>query len=323
MIDSNAAPRAGTTSGARAETRVRVYVRELWASRYSYLFLAPFVLCFLLFIVIPVVMAMLLSLTHFNVIEFPKWAGLANYRDLFTQDDVFYKYALPNTFLYAVVCGPGGYILSFMLAWLISQLPGKVKGVYTLVLYSPSMTMGVAMAVVWMIVFSGDRLGYLNSVLLEWGVIDAPKLWTKDKDMLMPIMMGITLWSSMGVGFLAMLAGISNVNKELYEAGKIDGIRSRLQEIWYITVPSVKPQMLFAAVMTVVGTLKSGGLGAQLSEMNPTPQYAGHLILNHIDDYGFIRYEMGYAAAISVVLLALMYAVNRLFTKWFDSKGEL
>ncbi|PYI53368.1 carbohydrate ABC transporter permease [Paenibacillus flagellatus] len=322
-IVPSARTRAAPAPAFRPASKLRTFGRELWADRYSYLFLAPFVICFTLFIVVPVAMAMLLSLTHFNVIEFPKWAGLANFRDLLTQDDVFYRYAIPNTFLYAVICGPGGYALSFLLAWLVSQLPNRAKGIYTLVLYSPSMTMGVAMAVVWMIVFSGDRLGYLNSVLLEWGLIDQPKLWTKDKDLLMPIMIGITLWSSMGVGFLAMLAGISNVNKELYEAGKIDGIRSRLQEIWYITIPSVKPQMLFAAVMTVVGTLKSGGLGAQLSETNPTPQYAGHLILNHIDDYGFIRYEMGYAAAISVVLLVLMYAVNRLFTKLFDSKGEL
>lgn len=297
-------------------------IGRLWHDRVSYLFLAPFLLCFTLFIVIPVCMAMLLSVTHFNVIEFPKWAGWDNYRILLTQDEVFYKHAIPNTFIYALICGPGGYLLSFMLAWLVSQLPKRLKNGFTLILYSPSMTMGVAMGVVWMIIFSGDRLGYLNSLLLELGVIDQPKLWTKDVDWLMPIMIMITLWSSMGVGFLAMLAGISNVNKELYEAGRIDGIKSRLQEIWYITVPGIKPQMLFAAVMTIVGTLKSGGLGAQLSEMNPTPQYAGHLILNHVDDYGFIRYEMGYAAAISVVLLILMFAVNRFFTKLFDSRGD-
>jgi multiple sugar transport system permease protein len=307
----------------RSGSRTVTWLQELWGDRLSYLFLAPFMICFILFIVVPVAMAMLLSLTHFNVIEFPIWAGFDNYRVLFTQDDVFYKYAIPNTFKYALICGPGGYVLSFVLAWLISQLPKRVKGWFTLVLYSPSMTMGVAMGVVWMIIFSGDRLGYLNSILLDLGVLDQPKLWTKDAQLLMPIMIGITLWSSMGVGFLAMLAGISTVNKELYEAGRIDGVRSRLQEIWYITIPCVRPQLLFAAVMTVVGTLKSGGLGTQLSEMNPTPQYAGHLILNHIDDYGFIRYEMGYAAAISVVLLVLMYAVNRLFTRMFSAKGDL
>lgn len=307
----------------RSGNRTVAWFRELWGDRFSYLFLAPFMIAFILFIVVPVAMAMFLSLTHFNVIEFPKWAGFDNYRVLFTQDDVFYKHAIPNTFKYALICGPGGYVLSFLLAWLVSQLPKQVKGWFTLVLYSPSMTMGVAMGVVWMIIFSGDRLGYLNSVLLDLGVIDQPKLWTKDADLLMPIMIGITLWSSMGVGFLAMLAGIATVNKELYEAGRIDGIHSRLQEIWYITIPSVRPQLLFAAVMTVVGTLKSAGLGTQLSEMNPTPQYSGHLILNHIDDYGFIRYEMGYAAAISVVLLFLMYAVNRLFTRMFSAKGDL
>lgn len=313
-----------TVHGAalRRDSYLRRLLKELWASRTSYLFLAPFVLCFTLFIVIPVGMAIILSFTHFNVIEFPKFAGWDNYRALFTQDEVFFKNAIPNTFLFAVVCGPGGYAASFLLAWLITQLPKKVRGIYTLVLYSPSMTMGVAMSVVWLIIFSGDRLGYLNSFLLDMGFIDQPKLWTKDKELLMPIMIFVTLWSSMGVGFLAMLAGISNVNKELYEAARMDGVKNRFQEIWYITIPSVKPQMLFAAVMTVVGTLKSGGLGAQLSQMNPTPQYSGHLILNHIDDYGFIRYEMGYAAALSVVLLLLMYGANKFFTRLFSTKED-
>jgi multiple sugar transport system permease protein len=169
---------------------------------------------------------------------------------------------------------------------------------------------------------SGDRIGYLNSFLLNQGLIDIPKLWVTDPKLLMNSMIAVTLWSSMGVGFLAMLAGILNVDPTLYEAGKIDGIRSRLQEVWYITIPSMKPQMLFGAVMAIVTTFKTGAIGVELSGKNPTPEYSGHLIVNHINDYGFVRFEMGYAAAISVFLLVLMYASNKLSWRLFGSKEE-
>lgn len=294
-------------------------VRKHWL---SYLFIAPFFITFLLFIVIPTIAAIALSFTYFNAIERPKFVGWLNYQNLLTQDLVFWQHAIPNTFKFSIVVGPLGYIAAFILAWLISQLPSRIRVFYTLAIYCPSMTAGVAMAVVWLIAFSGDRLGYLNSFLLELGIIDQPQLWTQDPKYLMTVMMIVTLWGSMGVGFLALLAGIQSVDTQLYEAGKIDGIRNRLQEIWYITIPAMKPQMLFGAVMAVVGTLRAGQISVALTGMNPSPQYAGHLLINHIEDYGFIRYEMGYASTISVVLLLITYAVSRLCFRLFGSKGE-
>ncbi|MCM3748781.1 sugar ABC transporter permease [Paenibacillus pasadenensis] len=294
-------------------------MRKHWL---SYVFIAPFLITFLLFIVIPTIAAIALSLTYFNAIEPPKFIGWLNYQNLLTQDMVFWKHAIPNTFKFAIIVGPLGYIAAFMLAWFISQLPARIRVIYTLALYSPSMTAGVAMAVVWLIFFSGDRLGYLNSFLLELGIISEPVLWTQDPKYLMTVMILVTLWSSMGVGFLALLAGLQNVDTQLYEAGRIDGIRNRLQEIWYITIPAMKPQMLFGAVMAVVGTLKAGSISTQLSGSNPSPQYSGHLLINHIDDYGFIRYEMGYASTISVLLLVMTYIVSRICWKLFGSKEE-
>lgn len=294
-------------------------MRKTWV---SYLFISPFFLLFLLFIALPTLAAIMLSFTSFNAIEPPKFIGLLNYQALFTQDLVFWQYALPNTFLFAVIVGPVGYVLSFALAWLIAQLPQRVRAVYTLAIYAPSMTAGIAMSVVWLIFFSGDRLGYLNNFLLNIGYINEPKLWTILPQYIMKIMIGVSLWASMGVGFLAMLAGIQNVDRQLYEAGRIDGIRSRLQEIWYITIPAMKPQMLFGAVMAVVGTLKAGAISVEITGSNPSPNYAGHLMINHIDDFGFIRYEMGYASAISVVLLVIIYLSSKLCWKLFGSKGE-
>ncbi|MFE5320394.1 carbohydrate ABC transporter permease [Paenibacillus sp. NPDC056579] len=301
---------------------MRSLMSEIWSYRLSYLFIAPFMFCFIAFIVIPVVAAIGLSFTYFNAIEPPRFIGWTNFQNLISQDLTFLKYALPNTFKFAIIVGPGGYVLAFLLAWLITQLPARLRKWFALAMYTPSLTMGIAMSIVWLPLLSGDRLGYLNSVLLQIGFLDEPLLWVTDKKYLMNSMIVVTLWSSMGVGFLAMMAGILNVNPELYEAGRIDGMKSRLQEIWYITIPSMKPQMLFGAVMAIVSTFKAGSIGVELSGQTPTPQYSGHLIINHIDDYGFIRFEMGYAAAISVFLLILMYLSNKFCWGLFGSKED-
>jgi multiple sugar transport system permease protein len=133
-------------------------------------------------------------------------------------------------------------------------------------------------------------------------------------------MIVVSLWSAMGIGFLAMLAGILNINEELYEAAYIDGLRNRFQEIIYITVPSMKPQMLFGAVMAIVGAFNNGAIGVALSGANPTPQYSGQLITNHIEDYGFLRYEMGYAAAVSVALLCMVWVFSKLAYTFFGER---
>jgi multiple sugar transport system permease protein len=285
-----------------------------------WMFLGPYILFFTTFIIIPVASAILLSFTYFNAIEAPTFIGLSNYVGLITQDEVFMQKVLPNTLTFALIVGPGGYILSFILAWALAQIPKKLRTILALIIYSPSMTAGVAMAVVWTIIFSGDQTGYLNSLLMTMGVILEPIQWLQSPEYLMKIMIFVTLWGSMGVGFLAMLSGVLNINTEIYEAGYIDGIKNRFQEVIYITIPSMKPQMLFGAVMAVVGTFQAGAIGVALSGANPTPQNAGQLMVNHLEDYGFIRYEMGYAAAISVVLLIVVYAFSKVAWRLFGEK---
>lgn len=286
----------------------------------QWLFLGPYILLFSAFIVIPVGAAILLSFTYFNAIEAPTFIGLSNYVSLITQDEVFMQKIVPNTLTFALIVGPGGYILSFILAWALAQVPNKIRTILALIIYSPSMTAGVAMAVVWTIIFSGDQTGYLNSMLITMGVLLEPIQWLQSPEYLMKIMILVTLWGSMGVGFLAMLSGVLNINSEIYEAGYIDGIKNRFQEVIYITIPSMKPQMLFGAVMAVVGTFQAGAIGVALSGANPTPQYSGQLMVNHLEDFGFIRYEMGYAAAISVVLLIVVYAFSKVAFRLFGEK---
>jgi len=283
-----------------------------------YLFLLPYILLFTVFIIIPIVMAIYLSFTNFNTIETPDFIGFLNYLNLLTQDEIFMQYVLPNTVLFAVIVGPGGYILSFLLAWSLSQLTKVPRMILALIFYSPSMTSGVAMVVVWKVLFSGNQAGYVNSLLIKSGILTEPLIFLQDTRFIMIIMIIVALWGSMGVGFLAMLAGVLNVDETLYEAGAIDGIRNRFQELFYITIPSMKPQMLFGAVMAIVGTFSTGVIGVALTGSNPTPSYAGQLIVNHIEDYGFIRFEMGYAAALSVVLLLIIFLFSYISKKLFS-----
>lgn len=286
----------------------------------AYLLLSPYILLFSVFILVPVLIAVYLSFTYFDVINEPTFTGLLNYITLFTQDEVFLKYVLPNTFLYALIVGPGGYVLSFLLAWMLAQIQPIPRTIMALCIYTPSMLGQVFIGVIWKTIFSGDQSGWVNSLLMRWGLIDTPIQFLLTKDYFMLIMIVVSLWSAMGIGFLAMISGILNIDQELYEAAYVDGLRNRFQEIIYITVPSMKPQMLFGAVMAIVNAFNMGWIGVTLSGANPTPEYSGQLITNHIDDYGFIRYEMGYAAAISVVLLLVVYAFNVVAHRLFGEK---
>ncbi len=275
------------------------------------LLLLPYSLLFSLFIAIPVAVAIGLSFTFFDLIQIPKAVGMLNYITLLTQDEIFLKYVLPNTFKYAILVGPGGYILSFILAWMLAQIQSLPRTIIALAIYTPSMVGSVFVSVVWRVIFSGNQSGILNAWLISAGFIDRPIQFLQSPEYLMTIMIIVSLWSAMGIGFLAMVAGILNVNEELYEAAYVDGISNRFQEIMYITIPSMRPQMLFGAVMAIVNAFNTGWIGVTLSGGNPTPQYSGQLILNHIEDYGLQRYEMGYGAAISVALLLMV---------WFFSK---
>lgn len=276
-----------------------------------YLFVLPYFAFFFLFVAIPVVIAVALSFTDFNAIQAPSFVGLRNYIDLFLQDDIFIKYVIPNTVIFAVIVGPGGYLLSFLLAWALSQITHAPRTVLALIIYSPSMTAGTTMTVIWKVLFSGDQLGYVNNILISLGIITEPIIFLQSKTYLLPVMIIVALWSSMGVGFLSMLAGLLNIDRSLYEAAYIDGVSNRFQELIYITLPSIKPQMLFGAIMAIVNAFKQSAIGVSLSGSNPTPNYAGQLMVNHISDYGFLRYEMGYACAVSVVLLIIIWVFSK------------
>ena len=309
---------------ASVKHKKKITTKQL-EQRNAYLFLSPYILLFCIFIIIPIVIAILLSFTTFESVNVPVFSFktiLNNYIYLFTRDSVFMQYVLPNTIKYALIVGPGGYIISFFLAWCLAQIPHMPRTIIAIILYTPSMTMGVAMAVLWKVIFSGNEAGYLNNALISMGLINEPIQWLTSPDYLLTIMIIVALWGSNGVGFLGMLSGVLNINPEVYEAAYIDGMKNRFQEIFYITIPMMKPQMLFGAVMAIVGTFNSGAIGVQLTGSNPTPQYAGQLIVNHIDYYGFTKYEMGYAAAVSVVLLLIVMLFSKIAYSLFGNNDE-
>lgn len=300
------------------QERAANFWKRVKANRNMYLFLAPFYIIFFTFTVLPVFASIVLSFTYFNVLEPPRYIGWSNYALLFLEDDIFLT-AIKNTLLFAIVVGPGGFAIAWILAWLINQL--KYRIAYTLIFYAPSITSGLAIAVIWRVFFSGDYYGYLNYVLMRLGILDEPFQWLRNVETMLPIVMIVSLWMSMGANFLVFLAGLQNIDPELYEAAKVDGIQNRWQEAWYITLPLMKPQLLFGAVTQTVRAFEVSDVAIALTGM-PSPLYATHTILTHLLDYAFIRFEMGYAAAISVFLFLLMFGLSRLFTRLLSTKGD-
>lgn len=296
-----------------------VNIKRFW-SRYGtgYLFFAPFFLLFVIFTVIPVVVAFVTSFTDYNMLESAKYIGITNYSLLFVDDDIF-TLAIKNTLVFAIITGPIGYLLSFFMAWVINQL--KFKTAFAFAFYVPSITSSVAMSVVWLYFFSNDRYGLINNILIYMGLIDSPILWTLDANYIMKVIIFVQIWMSMGTGFLVFLAGLQSVPRELYEQGKIDGISSRFVELRYITFPCVKPQLLFGAINAIVAAFGVFDIAVSIAGM-PSPNYAGHTIVAHLYDYAFIRFQMGYASAIAMVLFILTFAGGRIVMKLLSSKDE-
>ncbi|HCM12913.1 MAG TPA: ABC transporter permease, partial [Lachnospiraceae bacterium] len=265
--------------------------------------MAPFFLLFFLFTVLPVVISMGLSFTNFNMLEWPKFCGWDNYLKLFLDDDIF-PIALKNTLIFAVITGPASYLMCLFFAWIINEFSGKLRAFLTLIFYAPSISGNAYM--VWSLIISGDRYGYLNGILLKLGFINSPILWMKTEKYIMPILIVVQLWLSLGTGFLTFIAGLQTIDKSLYEAAAIDGVKNRWQELWYVTLPSMKPQLMFGAVMQITTSFAVADISIQLAG-NPSVNYAGATIVTHLMDYGSgIRYEMGYASAIATILFLLM-----------------
>ena len=275
----------------------------------SYLMLSPYLFFFSLSILIPIAVTVLISFTNYNMFQFPSWAGLSNYIQIFVNDEVFIK-SLMNTLIFAIVTGPVSYILCFLLAWIINDLPPGLRAFMTLVFYAPSIC-GSAY-VVWSYIFSPDATGIANGVLLQMNIITEPLAWFQDQSMSLILVIVVQIWLSLGIGFLAFIAGLQNIDKSMYEAGMVDGISNRWQELIYITLPAMKPMLLFGGITQITAAFSAGDVSRALSGF-PSVGYATHTLALHSYDYGAVRYEMGYAAAVSVVLFIMILFTYKLF----------
>lgn len=289
----------------------REKLRYDWAKakrmKACYLFLLPYAVLFFTFFILPIATSIYYSFTYYNILEAPRFIGFQNYINLVLQDEVFLT-AVRNTFVIAVITGPIGYILSFLFAWFINELPRWLRTVAVVVFYAPSIAANAFY--IFSIIFRGDAYGYLNSFLLQFGLIDAPILWLLDPKYILPVIIVVILWMSMGAGFLSFVAGLQGVDRSLYEAGYVDGIRNRWQELYFITLPSMKPMLLFGAVMSITSAFNVCDVPRALAGY-PSTDYAARTIVTHLFDYGFSRFEMGYASAIATVLFLVMILCNK------------
>ena len=267
-----------------------------------YLFMTPFMLAFFLFTVIPIASSMVLSFFDYDMVSTPIFIGFENYIRMFTADDMFFT-VLANSLSFGILVGPGGYLLAFLLAWMINEFPRAIRVLLTFIFYVPSLV-GNALYI-FQIMFSGDSYAYINNLLISFGFITEPIQWFQNPEYNFVLIVAIQLWSSMGVSFLANIAGLQNVNTELYEAGAIDGIRTRWHELWYITMPSMKTILLFSAVMQIQTAFSMGALQTTLAGY-PSVNNSLDTLVQYIGDIGTTRYEMGYAAALSVFLFAII-----------------
>ena len=293
-------------------------VKDIKRNRDSYILIAPFFVLFFLFTVLPVAISIFFSFTDFNMLQPPRFVGLRNYMRLLLEDEVFLT-AVKNTIIFAVITGPVSYIACFVFAWIIHDLKPLPRAIMTTLFYAPSISGNIYF--VWQIVFSGDRYGYANGFLMNLGVINSAVQWFRDERFVLPLLIAVQLWLSLGTGFLAFIAGLQTVDRSLYEAGAMDGIRNRWQEMWYITLPSMKPQLMFGAVMQITTSFAVADISTYLAG-SPSVNYAGTTIVTHLQDYGNIRFEMGYASAIATILFLIMVSSNKLVQKMLGKVGR-
>lgn len=293
-------------------------LKQMQKKKHCYLFLAPFFILFALFTVIPVIMAMGLSFTSFNVFETPKFIGVQNYIQMFFYDDLFTK-SFSNTLTMALFIGPLGYLISLIVAWSINELSPALRTILVVLFYAPSISGNAYM--IWTLMFSGDAYGYLNAWAMNLNIINEPIQWLTDTKYMMVCVIIVSLWMSLGTGFLSFVAALQGIDRSLYESAAIDGVSNRWQELWHVTLPSMKPQLLFGAVLSITAAFSVGDVCINLCG-NPSTDYAVHTLVNHMQDYGNTRYEMGYACAISTFLFILMIGANQLVNKLLKKVGD-
>ena len=312
-----ATKQASKQAASRELTKTQWKLKEIRQNWVAYLMVAPYMVLFTLFTIVPVVLSIVISFTDFNMLEFPNIVWLKNYVTLFFDDDIF-LIAIKNTFIFACIVGPSSYIMSYLVAWFINELPPKIRALVTLIFYAPSISGQVYL--IWGTLFSSDSYGWANATLEKLGIINEPINWFRDEKYVMPLCIVVSLWTSLGTSFLAFIAGLQGIDRALFEAGAVDGVKNRWQELYYITLPNMKPQLMFGAIMSITGSFGFGAIVDALAGF-PSVNYCAHTIMHHLSDYGGQRYEIGYSSAIAVILFLMMIGANMLVKRIISRLG--
>ncbi|MBO5023851.1 MAG: sugar ABC transporter permease [Clostridia bacterium] len=299
-------------------SKVQWVLKEMKRNYIAYVMCAPFFLIFFTFTILPVILSLYYSFTIFNLIEDEMWVWFDNYIRLFLDDDIF-LIAVQNTLIFAVIIGPVSYMLSLFVAWFINELSPKIRAVVTLIFYAPSISGGAT--TIWVVFFSGDSYGYANSILMRMGLIETPIQFFQNATYVMPLCIVVALWSSLGTSFLSFIGGLQTIDKAQFEAAAVDGIKNRWQELWYVTLPNMKPQLLFGAILAITSAFGFGAIVDGLAG-NPSVDYCAWTIVHHLGDYGGARYEIGYSSAIATILFAMMIGSNMLVKKILAKVGQ-
>ena len=289
-----------------------------------YWMLLPFALLFFSFILIPILASVVLSFTDFNMVQLPEFVGFDNYVRMFFDDSGF-TISLNNTIVFALLTGPVSYFVCLLFAWMVNEFRPGIRSVFTFMLYVPSLS--TAVYTVWAFIFSGDQYGVLNSFLMTIGFVNEPIQWLTDPKYVMGCIIAVQLWMSLGTSFLSFIAGFQGVDRGQYEAGALDGISNRLQELVYITLPNMGPQLLFGAVMQIGSSFAAGMVGQALltaagaNTGGVSTEYAASTLITHMTDMANVRNEMGYACAIAVLLFLMMLCFNGIVQKILKRVG--
>jgi putative chitobiose transport system permease protein len=287
-------------SGEGGRRRLSMFGR--WSAT-PYLFLLPALALVATFVLYPIVAVIFYSFTSYDIITDPQWVGTANYERLIA-DPTFWK-ALTNSIVY-LVATPTVIVLAIMLAIVVNR---RMRGIHVFraLYFVPAVSGSIAIGISWRWIF--ERNGMLNSVLMSTGVIEQPVQWLTNPDFVLPIAILLTVWAGVGYYSVIFLAGLQNIPEELYDAARIDGCND-LQKHWHVSLPGLRPQIVFVAVISSLAALKVFDEIYVLTNRTGGVLESGTTIVFYLWRQAFVLSNAGYASAIAIALLLLTLAFS-------------
>ncbi len=263
---------------------------------------------FFIFQLAPVFISFFLSFTHYDVVHPPRFAGLANYKNILFNDPLFWK-AIGNTVLYVIGVVPIGICMSLLLAVAIDQKI-KFKNFFKSIFFLPTVTAIVAVSVIWKWLYAGAKYGLFNHLIMKLGF--QPIDWLTSPTWTLPSIMIMSIWAGVGYNMILFLAGLQTIPQVMYEAAEIDGA-GFWRKFFHVTLPLLKPTIVFVGMMSFIFSFQvfeqvyimtggQGGIGGVLN--------SGLTIVAYLYDKGFQQFQMGYASALAYIIFLCIFMLT-------------